>query len=291
MTGSRPSAPLPTATGEPRRDNRAGWVLTALVVAGALLWLFPVYWTVATSIQTENDVVSKNAGLLPQSFTFAAYVEVFQKTKIVLWYLNSIMIALIVTVLVVAMSVACGYALSQLRFPGRRLLLAVLVLSVMVPTEALIINHFELMNIFGFVNTWQGILLPQIIVPASIIIFKQFFDQIPREYREAAVMDNAGHFRILWKIYVPMNWGVITAIGITTFISAWNNFLWPFLIATSDTMMTIPVGITQIKEAYGLHFARDMATAVLAGLPVAILYIVFQKRITAAIMLSAGIKG
>jgi multiple sugar transport system permease protein len=271
--------------------NWGGLAATSAVLVAAVAWIFPLYWAIVTSIKPETEVVRKGSGLVPSVFSLDAYTSVFAHTNIVSWYINSVSISLIVTFIVLAISLACAYALSQVSFPGRRMMFVALAASVMVPIEALIINHFVLMNVFGFIDTWEGIILPQLVVPSAVIIFKQFFDQIPKDYREAATMDNAGHFRILFSIYIPMNWGVITAIGITTFIGAWNNFLWPFLVATSETTMTIPVGITQVHDAFGLHYARDMATAVLAGLPVAALYLIFQRRITQAIMLSAGIKG
>ncbi|KQV30498.1 sugar ABC transporter permease [Rhizobium sp. Root1203] len=262
-----------------------------MTVLGALIWFFPLYWAIVTSLKSDSEVVSPASGLLPKAPTIEPYLYVIGRSSIVQWYINSVGTSTIIATVVLAISVCCAYALSQIQFPGRRLIYGALIASVMIPAEALIINHFVLMNSFKLINSWGGIILPQLVVPSVIIILKQFFDQIPKEFREAAMLDNAGHLRTLWKIYVPMNWGVIVALGITTFIAAWNNFLWPFLVATSDATITIPVGITQVKDVFGVRFAKDMAAAVLAGLPVAILYLLFQKQITRAIMLSAGIKG
>jgi multiple sugar transport system permease protein len=144
---------------------------------------------------------------------------------------------------------------------------------------------------FGLLNTWAGIVIPQLIHPVVVIVYKQFFDGVPRDFREAALMDNAGEFRILFKVYLPMNWGVTTALAIITFIAAWNSFLWPFLAATNEQMMTITVGITQVNPTFGVSYARELSAAVLAGLPVALAYLLFQRRVTQAITLSAGIKG
>jgi multiple sugar transport system permease protein len=272
-------------------SNWSGRALGTLTVLGALIWFFPLYWAIVTSLKSDTEVVSTASGLLPKAPTIEPYLYVIGRSSIVQWYINSVGTSTIIATVVLAISVCCAYALSQIQFPGRRLIYGALIASVMIPAEALIINHFVLMNSFKLINSWGGIILPQLVVPSVIIILKQFFDQIPKEFREAAMLDNAGHLRTLWKIYVPMNWGVIVALGITTFIAAWNNFLWPFLVATSDATITIPVGITQVKDVFGVRFAKDMAAAVLAGLPVAILYLLFQKQITRAIMLSAGIKG
>jgi multiple sugar transport system permease protein len=128
-------------------------------------------------------------------------------------------------------------------------------------------------------------------VPVVVIVYKQFFDSVPKEFREAALMDNANEFQLLFKVFLPMNWGVTTALAIITFIGAWNNFLWPFLAAQDERMMTVTVGITAVQDAFGVYYARLLAGAVLAGLPVALAYVIFQKRVTQAITLSAGIKG
>ena len=149
----------------------------------------------------------------------------------------------------------------------------------------------EIIGYMDFATATAGIILPQLIHPVVIIVYKQFFDQVPHDFREAAIMDNASEWRILFKVYIPMNWGVTTALSIVTFIWAWNAFLWPFLAVTKTDMMTITVGITQTNDSFGVYYASELAAADLAGFPVALPYLLFQRRGTEAITLSAGIKG
>jgi multiple sugar transport system permease protein len=163
--------------------------------------------------------------------------------------------------------------------------------SFMVPIPALIVTHFVLMNQFHWINTWAGVIAPQLIAPITVIIYKQFFDSVPKDFREAAAIDGASEFQLLFRIYLPMNWGITAALAIITFIAAWNLFLWPFVAVTTDDMMNITVGITQVHDAFGVSYGRDLAVAMLAALPVAIVYLIFQRQVTQAIMLSAGIKG
>ena len=198
---------------------------------------------------------------------------------------------MLVTVIAVFMAACCAYAISQLRFPGRLLLWWMILASFMVPVSALIVNHFIIIAGVKLLNTHLGIVLPLLISPVTVIVYKQFFDSLPREFREAAVMDGANEFQLFLRVFLPMNWGVTTALAIITFIGAWNNFLWPFLAAQDERMMTVTVGITAVQDAFGVYYARLLAGAVLAGLPVALAYIIFQKRVTQAITLSAGIKG
>ena len=297
MTTLDTAANVPLDTLDPSQWNRIrafdriGLVITVLTVLGAIFWAFPVYWALITSLKPEEDVVRPGIELWPEHFTFQSYTFVLLNTKIGLWYLNSLVTSAAVTVLVVAMSAAAAYAISQLEFPGRRILWWMILASFMVPIPALIVNHFVLMSQFKLINTWLGVILPQLIAPVIVMIYKQFFDSVPKDFREAAVIDGATELQLLFRLYLPMNWGITTALAIITFIGAWNQFLWPFLVITSEPMMNVTVGITQVTDAFGVKYARQLATAILAGLPVAGIYLIFQRRVTQAIMLTAGIKG
>jgi multiple sugar transport system permease protein len=258
---------------------------------GAILWAFPIYWALITTFKPEQDIVRPGVDFWPDRFTLEAYSHVLFNTKISTWYMNSLVTSALVTLLVIMMSAAAGYAISQLEFPGRKILWWMILASFMVPIPALIINHFVLMSQFKLINTWAGVILPQLIAPVTVMIYKQFFDSVPKDFREAAIIDGATEFQLLFRLYLPMNWGITTALAIITFIGAWNNFLWPFLATTSEDMMNITVGITQVTDAFGVKYARDLASAILAALPVAIVYLIFQRKVTQAIMLTAGIKG
>ncbi|UUP18715.1 carbohydrate ABC transporter permease [Nitratireductor thuwali] len=266
-------------------------ILTATTIVGALLWIFPLYWAFVTSIRSEERVVSEEAGLLPDEFNLSSYIDVILNTQLLNWYLNSIVTSVIITLVVIVSGMMCAYAISQMRFPGRRLLYGVVLASFMIPSQALVVTQFILMNSLGFINTWAGIILPQLIIPVVIIVYKQFFDAVPKEMREAVVLDGGGEYTLLFRIYLPLNWGITTALAIITFIMAWNQFLWPFLVVTTEDMMTIPVGITQVNDAFGVFYARLMSVALLGAMPVALAYLIFQKKVTEAVMISSGVKG
>jgi multiple sugar transport system permease protein len=279
-----------------RRGRSRAWdlgalVLTLVTVVFAVLWAFPIYWALVTTLKPESQVIGRSLDFLPRTWTIDAYWHVLVNTQIGRWYLNSLVTSVAVTVLTLITSAATAYALSQLRFPGRTLIYYMILASFMVPIAALIVNHFILMAQFGLINNWLGVIFPQLIHPVVIIVYKNFFDSVPKEFREAAKMDSASEWRIFTRIYLPMNWGVTTALAIVTFIGAWNNFLWPFLAVSRPEMMNVAVGITAVNDAFGVQYARELAGAILAALLVAVLYLIFQRRVTQAIMLSAGIKG
>ena len=274
-----------------RHLDLAGLVITLITCIVAVLWAFPLYWGLVTTFKPEYEVVRPGVQLWPEHFTFENYLHVLLQTKIGIWYLNSIITSSAVAVLVVGISAGAGYAISQLNFPGRRLFWWMILASFMVPIPALTVNHFILMSQFHWINSLPGVIAPQLIAPVTVIIYKQFFDSVPKDFREAAVIDGANEFQLLFRIYLPMNWGITTALAIITFIGAWNLFLWPFIVVNTEEKMNITVGITQVHDAFGVSYARDLATAMLAALPVAVVYLIFQRRVTQAIMLSAGIKG
>jgi multiple sugar transport system permease protein len=275
-----------------RHLDLVGLIITLVTLVAAVFWAFPLYWGLVTTFKHEYEIVQPGFQIWPEHFTVENYVHVLLQTKIGLWYLNSLITSVAVMLIVVATSACAGYAISQLDFPGRRFFWWMILASFMVPVSALIVNHFILMSQFKLINTLAGVVGPQLVyAPVTIIIYKQFFDSVPKDFREAAVIDGASELQLLFRIYLPMNWGVTTALAIITFIGAWNQFLWPFLAVSSEDKMNITVGITQVHDAFGVSYGRDLAVAMLAALPVALVYLIFQRRVTQAIMLSAGIKG
>lgn len=263
-----------------RRLNFAGLVIGLLTLAATVAWAFPLVWAIMTTVVPQADG-SPLDGL-------QVYANALFGTPIGLWYLNSLVTSGAVTIGVIAISAGAGYAISQLEFRGRKLLWYVILASFMIPVQALIVNHFLLMNSWKLINTWAGVILPQLIAPIAVIVYKQFFDSVPKELAEAAKVDGASHGRVLWSIYLPVNWGVTAALAIIVFIGAWNAFLWPFLVITKEPLMNITVAIGQAENYFGVG---GLAAALLAGLPVAVVYLVFQRKVTEAIMLSSGIKG
>jgi multiple sugar transport system permease protein len=263
--------------------------LCAIVLAA--LWAFPLLWALSTSLRPELETVSAHFHWLPQDWTLDAYRKTLGAGNVVRWLFNSFLVALLVTVATMALSLMAAYAFSQLRFRGRGIVFGIAMLGFLLPFEALLVPLFRTMHQLGLINSYAGIVLPQVVSPVVIYVFKQFFDAIPADFREAAVMDGAGPLRVLWSVYLPISGNIVWAMAIVTFIAAWNNFLWPFIIVTSNDMMTIPLGLTQTYDAFGVRYAQLMAAALLGALPVALAYVLFQRRVTQGFLAASGLKG
>lgn len=273
-----------------RRFTVGSVLLTVLTIIAAALWFTPIYWAIVTSLRTDQATVTEFS-LLPTDPTLENYIFGIVNSQLPFWYLNSTIVAVVVTVVAVFTAACTGYAISQLNFPGRKLLWWIILASFMIPVPALIVNHFVIIAGIDMLNTHAGMILPMLLTPVTVIVYKGFFDGLPKEFREAAVMDGANEFQLFLRVFLPMNWGVTTAMAIITFIGAWNSFLWPFLAVQSEEMMTVTVGITAVQDAFGVAYGRVLSGAVLASLPVALAYLLFQRRVTQAVALSAGIKG
>lgn len=263
---------------------------TALTVAIGVAWIFPFYWAVNTSLTVDTNTVKVPPDWFPNPMIFDAFKYVVKNTSIFRWYLNSVFVAVAVALFVLLFTMMCAYALSQIRFRGRQALFIVFLAGFMIPAATNVVPLFMFLNRLNMVNSYWGLILPQLVSPIAVVIYKQFFDQMPAELGDAARIDGAGEFRILFTIFLPLNLGVTWALAIVLFIWCWNNFFWPFIIITSTPMMTIPVGITQVQSWYGIAYSRVMASAVLAAIPTVVLYLIFQRRVAQGIQVTAGLK-
>ncbi|MFE6735091.1 carbohydrate ABC transporter permease [Microbacterium sp. NPDC057650] len=260
------------------------FVVLALMAVG---WLLPFLWAVATSFKTETDAASGDPGWIgPSGPTAEAFTSVLSQGNVYVWAWNSLWTSAVVTLITVAISAGAAYAFSRLDFKGRRWLFVVIIASIVVPPQVLIIPLFYEMLAFNLVDTPWGLILPQVVAPAMVFILKRFFDAVPIELEDAARVDGASRFRIFWSIVLPLSRPILASVAIFVFIGAWNNFLWPFLVINDTTLMTLPVGLQTVISAYGVQYAQVMAQAVLAALPLIIVFLVFQKQIVKGVATS-----
>lgn len=267
--------------------NTLVFILLLLFVA---LWLLPWAWALDTALKPEGETTLVPLRWWSSHFTLSAFGKVLVNGSIPRWYLNSVIISGIVTVATVILASLIGFAFSQIRFRGRGVLFWLVMAGIMVPGQVLIVPLFTMMNNLNFVDTYWGVILPQIASPIAVFIFKQFFDGIPYELGEAAVLDGCSKLRIYWQIWMPLSRAAISAVAVLSFVWSWNNFLWPLIVVTSTDMMQLSVGLAAVQSAFGLQWAQIMASAVLAALPIIVVFALFQRQIVQGIAAS-GVKG
>jgi len=289
------TTPEPSSTRVGRRRGRrlspARIIAFAILAVLALSWLTPVVWAVLTSLKPEAEAAAQPITLIPESgFTLQAYANVLGEGLVPRWAWNSLLTSALITLITVAISALAGYALSRLRFSGRKMLITMTVASIMIPGQILIVPLFQLMLTLNLVDTYWGIILPQVVAAPMVFILKKFFDQIPFELEEAALMDGASRLRIFWSIVLPLSRPILGAVAIFVFIGAWNNFLWPFIVVNDSNLMTLPTGLQTVISAYGIQYAQSMAQAVLAALPLIVVFMLFQRQIIKSVA-TTGITG
>jgi multiple sugar transport system permease protein len=254
-----------------------------------LIWLVPMLWMVITAIKPDGSPVTVLTELIKPPFTMDNYRFVSENASIWKWTWNSVYIAIVTTALTLLMTSMAAYVLSRIPFKGNKLVFWIIISGLMVPTEATIVPLFLMMVDNGLVNSYSSIIFPSVAAPLGVLILKQFYDAIPKELVEAAEMDGANKLRIWWSIFLPLSRSSMAALGIFTFISSWNNFLWPFLTITDEKMMTLPIGIPLFQSGYAAELTIPMAANMLASLPALIVFILFQKHIIKGITMT-GIK-
>jgi multiple sugar transport system permease protein len=203
---------------------------------------------------------------------------------------NSIYVSLIGTLLVVSVDVLAGYAFARLRFPGRDLLFALTIASLVVPGEILLIPNYVTVWRFGWLNTYNALILPALAGGFGVFLMRQFLLGIPRELEEAAQIDGAGTFKIFTMVILPLARGAIATLAIFTFLNFWNEFTWPYLVINDASRMTLPVALIQFKGDYWSNYGQLMAGAAFSALPAIIVFLLAQRLIIRSITLT-GIKG
>ncbi|MBX6762277.1 MAG: carbohydrate ABC transporter permease [Rubrobacteraceae bacterium] len=275
----------------PGRRGRAGTIVTYAVLSVlAAAWLLPIAWAIDTALKPESETTKTPITWASSHFNLNSFRQVIEAGDILRWYANSALVSIVVTVFVVLLASLAAYALSRIPFRGRTVLFWVVLAGLMVPPQVLIVPLFSEMQAVGFVNTYQGIILPQLPSALAVFILKVFFDGIPRELEESALVDGASRLRIYWQIWMPLARPALAAVAIFTFVGSWNYFIWPLIVVTSTDMMTIPLGLSTVQSAFGIHYAQIMASAVLGGLPLLVAFIFFQRQIVEGIA-NTGLKG
>ncbi|WP_284645715.1 carbohydrate ABC transporter permease [Paenibacillus silviterrae] len=265
------------------------FLLYLLGIGLAVIWLIPLVWMIVTAIKPAGSAVTVMSELFKPPFTLENFKYVLGSASIWSWSWNSTLVALVTTGLTIVLNSLAAFALSRLHFPGKTLIFWLVLMGLMVPIEAKIIPLFQIMVELDLINSYPALILPSLAAPLGVFILKQFYDGIPKDLVEAAKIDGAGLFRIYWSLFLPLSRSSMAALGIFTFVTSWNNYLWPFLAVTEEKMMTLPVGIPTFQSAYTAELIIPMAANVLASLPAILAFILFQKHIIKGITMT-GIK-
>ncbi len=255
-----------------------------------LIVLFPTVWIVGQAFMPEDQILKWPVQIIPSEPTLDNFREIFstqlgrQELSLFRWLFNSLYVTSISTVGVLIVTSMAGYAFARLRFPGKQLLFFGLGASFLVPGVMLLIPSFMLMRALGWIDTHHALIWPPLAGFFGVFFMRQFFLAIPSELAEAAVIDGASAFGIYRRVFLPLSRPAVATLGIFTFLFIWNDFTWPLVVLNSDEMRTLPVGLVIFLGEYWSYQGIVMAGAVVSSAPVLIVYIIFQRQITRAVM-------
>ena len=266
------------------------WILSILVVILAVLWIAPVIWVFSMSLKPNAELMRSTAGFLPIPFTIENYANLLSLSATPQWLINSAIVAVAMTVLVLVLSSLAGYAFARIEFPGKKLLFVLVLTGLMVPEQAVFIPLHTMFADWGLHNTHAALVMPRVAVPLGVFLMTQFFKAVPRELEEAAELDNASRFKVFLRIMLPLSTPALTTLGLFTFMYAWNDFLWPLVSATDAKMYTVTLGLASIQGNFAQSegLGSVMASAVFASVPILVLYLIFQRFIVSGVSMGAG---
>ncbi len=241
--------------------------------------LFPLYIMFATSVKPEGNILPTWDSLIPKKVTLRNYVDVWKSANFDRYFLNSVIVTFSVTFLNIILDSMVAYALSRKGFKGSNFVLLIIIATMMIPAQVLMIPLFILIKKIGFYNTYWALILPFSVQGFGIFLMKQYFDGLPKSLDEAAMIDGAGDFKILFKVLFPISKPAIAVLGINTFLTTWNSFVYPLIFTNTDNMRTLPIGIAYFNTIHGIDYVHLMAGSSIATIPVIAVFLAFQKQI------------
>lgn len=259
----------------------------------ALIFVSPLLWMIAASLKPEAQIFSDMSNIRtfwPTAATLGNYVEVFTRVNMMKFILNSLFYVFVIVILDLAVNSVCGYALAKFNFPGKELLLTVVISLMVLPMEAIMLPLYKEVASLGWVNTWAGLIVPFVGKCFSIYMFRQFFLDIPDDLLEAAAIDGCGPIKTFFTIVMPISGTVYATIFILDFVAHWNDFMWPMLVVTGEDMRTIQLAIQTFFGSKPIHYGAIMASLTISAIPMLLMFVFLQKYYMEGIA-STGIKG
>ena len=250
------------------------WLLLVVMTA---FYIGPFVLSLSISFNAEQDVFQWPIKLLPEKWTLSNYAHVWQDLPFATWLGNSLLITVVQTITNVFFASLAGFAFARLDFPGKNLIFSIFMASLMIPGIILLVPKFIVLNEFNLINTYAGIMLPGLITVVNIFLMKQFFETIPKDLEEAALIDGCSYFRMFWQIFLPVSKPALAAVAIYTFQGSWNEFMWTVIVTTTSDMFTLPVGMNFLKNEFQVNWPLLMSGTILISLPTLIIFLVFQR--------------
>ena len=280
------------ASREAQRPGRARLVLAHVTIyLAALVFASPLIYAVFSAMKPNNEIFTAPPRLVGSQIKWTNFIEVFTYGPFITYILNSLFVSVVGTVLVLFVSSTSAFAFARLRWRGRDAVFILFLATLMVPAEVVVIPLFTLMDWFGWINSYQALIVPFAFSAFGTFLLRQFYRGIPYELDEAARVDGAGSVRIYWGIILPLSRSALAVLAVFTFLGFWNSYLWPLIVTVDySTLGTLPIGLASFSTQQGTRWDLQMAAAVISMVPTTALVIALQKHLVRGIAM-AGLGG
>lgn len=257
-----------------------------LVTLGGIFMVIPFAWMASTAFKSGGSAFEYPPTWIPQPFTLENFKEVWTVVNFSRYFANSLFVAVAITLGEVLTSALAAYAFARLRFPGRDTIFLLYLATLMIPGQVTIIPNFILMRYLGWINTYQGLIIPAAFTAFGTFLLRQYFLSIPRELEEAARVDGASYFEVWWRIIMPLSMPAVATLAVFSFMGAWNSFLWPFIMVSTSNMRTLTVALRSLQSEYGTEWGMMMAGSLIAMLPMLVIFLFAQRYFVRGIAMS-----
>ncbi|MGG4167665.1 carbohydrate ABC transporter permease [Rossellomorea vietnamensis] len=264
-------------------------LLYIVLIGYAITTLIPFLWALSSSFKTLEEIISGTMNFIPRNFTLDNYKQIFIEQELFpRWLFNSLFIAVVGTALNIIFNSMSGYALARLSFPGKKALFVIILAVLMIPAQVTMIPNYLILKEIGWLNSYQGMIVPAMINATFIFMMRQFFINFPKELEEAAQIDGLSRFGIFFKVVLPLARPALAAQAIFVFMGFWNNFMTPLIVMTDTEMYTLPLGLNTFKGQYVSYWNYIMAASMVFTLPVLLLYAFFNRYFIKGISFTGG---
>lgn len=272
--------------------NRSFWlkiILYTILVLYAIITFIPFAWALSASVKPLSEIVSGSLNFIPQHFTLDNYKKIFiQEPLFGRWLFNSVIIAICGTGLNVLFNSMAGYALARMNFPGNKFWFLLILAILMIPGQITLIPSYLILKTLGWLNSYQGLIVPNVVNATFIFMMRQFFISFPKELEEAAELDGLNRYGTLFQIVLPLAKPALAAQTIFIFMGLWNNFLMPLLILSEPEMFTLPLGLNTFKGQYISYWNYIMAASMVFTLPALVIYAFFNRYFIQGVTFTGG---
>lgn len=274
-----------------RRQRHVAWqvLLYAFLIGASLVVLLPYIWMVSSSLKPSGEIFTPVPQLIPRNPRWQNYADVLRTYQVGQWLLNSFIVSSIEAAGVVFTSILAGYAFGRLRFWGRDAIFFMYLGAMMIPVQVTVIPSFLIIRWLGWIDTYEGLIVPKLCAFFGVFLMRQFFLNFPSELEDAAFIDGSSRWRALWQIVLPLTTPALAALAIFSFTAAWNDFLWPLVVVNSEEMKTIQLGLSSMKGELS-DWGLIMAGATLSAVPLTVLYLLLQQYFVRGVV-TTGLKG